>query len=80
MLHAICLRPFHAPCAPQFHAFQVKDRKPDTDLVGRLKALAAEVTRVTLEVGSQGGQALVTGVEGVWFEPVWNVCYLLPSP
>ena len=38
--------------------------------------MAAEVTRVTLEVGSQGklgGQAVVPDVEGVWFELVRNV-------
>jgi len=42
-----------------------------------LRALAAEVTRVTLQVGSQGmlgGQADVPDVEGVWFELVRNVC------
>ncbi|TFK95926.1 hypothetical protein BDV98DRAFT_598145 [Pterulicium gracile] len=45
-------------------------------MVIRLRALAAEVTRVTLEVGSQGklgGQANVPDVEGVWFELVRNV-------
>ncbi|KAJ3780748.1 histidine kinase [Lentinula aff. detonsa] len=45
-------------------------------MVVRLRALAAEVTRVTLEVGSQGklgGQATVPDVEGVWFELVRNV-------
>ncbi len=45
-------------------------------MVIRLRALAAEVTRVTLEVGSQGklgGQADVPDVEGVWFELVKNV-------
>ncbi|KAK1233995.1 histidine kinase osmosensor [Marasmius sp. AFHP31] len=45
-------------------------------MVVRLCALAAEVTRVTLEVGSQGklgGQANVPDVEGVWFELVRNV-------
>jgi len=45
-------------------------------MVVRLRALAAEVTRVTLEVGSQGklgGQADVPDVEGVWFELVRNV-------
>ncbi|KAG7450831.1 uncharacterized protein BT62DRAFT_928111 [Guyanagaster necrorhizus] len=45
-------------------------------MVIRLRALAAEVTRVTLEVGSQGklgGQATVEDVEGVWFELVKNV-------
>ena len=52
----------------------------------RLRALAAEVTRVTLEVGSQGklgGQAHVPDVEGVWFELVRNVsfssCFVLIS-
>ena len=47
-----------------------------TDCLVRLQALAAEVTRVTLEVGSQGklgGQAHVPDVEGVWFELVQNV-------
>ncbi|KAK0245346.1 two-component histidine kinase Le.nik1-like protein [Armillaria nabsnona] len=45
-------------------------------MVIRLRALAAEVTRVTLEVGSQGklgGQANVEDVEGVWFSLVKNV-------
>ncbi|KAL4263345.1 histidine kinase [Pleurotus pulmonarius] len=45
-------------------------------MVIRLRALAAEVTRVTLEVGSQGklgGQAHVPDVEGVWYELVRNV-------
>jgi osomolarity two-component system, sensor histidine kinase NIK1 len=45
-------------------------------MVIQLRALAAEVTRVTLEVGSQGklgGQADVPEVEGVWFELVRNV-------
>ena len=46
----------------------------------RLRALAAEVTRVTLEVGSQGklgGQAHVPDVEGVWFELVRNVGFIV---
>ncbi|KAL0948366.1 hypothetical protein HGRIS_010948 [Hohenbuehelia grisea] len=45
-------------------------------MVVRLRLLAAEVTRVTLEVGSKGklgGQASVPDVEGVWFELVTNV-------
>ncbi len=45
-------------------------------MVIRLRVLAAEVTRVTLEVGSQGklgGRADVSDVEGVWFELVKNV-------
>jgi osomolarity two-component system sensor histidine kinase NIK1 len=48
--------------------------------VYRLRALAAEVTRVTLEVGSQGklgGQAHVPDVEGVWLNLVRNVSFLL---
>jgi hypothetical protein len=46
----------------------------------RLRALAAEVTHVTLEVGRQGklgGQAHVPDVEGVWFELVCNVCLII---
>ena len=45
-------------------------------MVIRLRALAAEVTRVTLEVGSQGklgGSAMVEDVEGVWQELTHNV-------
>jgi osomolarity two-component system, sensor histidine kinase NIK1 len=45
-------------------------------MVVRLRLLAAEVTRVTMEVGSQGklgGQANVPDVEGVWWELVRNV-------
>ena len=45
-------------------------------MVLRLRTLAAEVTRVTLEVGSQGklgGQANVPDVEGVWLELTRNV-------
>jgi osomolarity two-component system, sensor histidine kinase NIK1 len=45
-------------------------------MVVRLRALAAEVTRVTSEVGSKGrlgGQANVPDVEGVWFQLVKNV-------
>ncbi|KAF8805788.1 hypothetical protein BYT27DRAFT_7103704, partial [Phlegmacium glaucopus] len=42
-----------------------------------LRALAADVTRVTLEVRSQGklgGQAHVSDVEGLWLNLVRNVC------
>ena len=42
----------------------------------RLRALTADVTRVTLEVGSQGklgGQAQVPDVGGVWLNLVQNV-------
>ncbi|KAJ7718141.1 hypothetical protein B0H16DRAFT_1387856 [Mycena metata] len=45
-------------------------------MVLQLRMLAVEVTRVTLEVGSQGklgGEATVPDVEGVWFELVTNV-------
>ncbi|KDQ51728.1 hypothetical protein JAAARDRAFT_139768 [Jaapia argillacea MUCL 33604] len=45
-------------------------------MVIRLRTLAAEVTRVTSEVGSQGklgGQAHVPDVEGVWLELTRNV-------
>ncbi|KAF8811787.1 hypothetical protein BYT27DRAFT_7252493 [Phlegmacium glaucopus] len=44
-------------------------------MVARLRALAAEVTRVTLELGSEaklGGQAHVPDVEGVWLNLVRN--------
>ena len=53
-------------------------------MVVRLRAQAAEVTRVTLEVGSQsklGGQAHVPDIEGVWFKLVRNVSYYdIPLP
>lgn len=45
-------------------------------MVLQLRTLASEVTRVTLEVGSQGklgGMAEVPGVEGVWRELTYNV-------
>ncbi|RPD58040.1 hypothetical protein L227DRAFT_469196, partial [Lentinus tigrinus ALCF2SS1-6] len=45
-------------------------------MVVRLRALTAEVTRVTMEVGSKGqlgGQAHVPDVEGVWQELMRNV-------
>ena len=48
-------------------------------MVVRLRALAAEVTRVTLEVGSKGqlgGLAHVADVEGVWLELTRNVSAL----
>ncbi|KAG8815169.1 hypothetical protein FRC17_000839, partial [Serendipita sp. 399] len=54
-------------------------------MVLRLRALAAEVTRVTLEVGSQGklgGSAVVADVEGVWADLTINVnrmCYNLTN-
>ena len=51
-------------------------------MVVRLRALAAEVTRVTMEVGSKGqlgGQAHVPDVEGVWLELTRNVSVPLPA-
>ncbi|KZT34623.1 HAMP TYPE histidine kinase, partial [Sistotremastrum suecicum HHB10207 ss-3] len=45
-------------------------------MVVRLRALAAEVTRVTEEVGSHGilgGEAIVPDVEGVWYQLTVNV-------
>ena len=51
-------------------------------MVVRLRALAAEVTRVTLEVGSEGklgGQAHVPDVEGVWLELTRNVSAVHPD-
>ncbi len=47
-------------------------------MVIRLRALAAEVTRVTLEVGTRGklgGQAVVPDVEGVWEQLTANVSF-----
>ncbi len=43
-----------------------------------LRALAAEVTRVTLEVGSQGKLGGQVHVEGVWLNLVRNVSFFLP--
>ncbi|CED82845.1 protein-histidine kinase [Phaffia rhodozyma] len=46
------------------------------NMVLQLRTLADEVSRVSLEVGSQGklgGQAVVEGVEGVWKELTQNV-------
>lgn len=48
-------------------------------MVVQLRALAAEVTRVTLEVGSKGvlgGQAHVPDVQGVWLDLTRNVGFL----
>ena len=47
-------------------------------MVIRLRTLAAEVTRVTMEVGSRGnlgGQVNVPNVEGVWQDLTRNVRY-----
>lgn len=45
-------------------------------MVRQLTTFATEVTRVALEVGTQGilgGQAVVEGVEGVWDDLTTNV-------
>jgi hypothetical protein len=45
-------------------------------MVRQLTVFANEVTRVALEVGTQGilgGQAVVPGVEGVWDDLTTNV-------
>jgi len=50
---------------------------PPSLCVQILRALTAKVTRITLQVGSQGmfrGQADVPNIEGVWFELVQNTC------
>jgi len=50
---------------------------PSSLCVQILHALTAEVTHITLQVGSQGmfrDQADVPDVEGVWFELVRNAC------
>ena len=48
-------------------------------MVQQLTNFAAEVTRVSLEVGTLGqlgGQAVVEGVEGTWADLTTNVSYL----
>ena len=50
-------------------------------MVDQLSAFASEVTRVALEVGTQGilgGQAKVEGVQGTWADLTWNVNVSLP--
>ena len=45
-------------------------------MIRQLTTFANEVTRVALEVGTQGilgGQAVVEGVEGVWADLTTNV-------
>ena len=53
-------------------------------MVDQLSAFASEVTRVALEVGTQGilgGQARVEGVQGTWADLTRNVnVRLFPSP
>ena len=52
-------------------------------MVIRLRTLAAEVTRVTMEVGSRGnlgGQVNVPNVEGVWQDLTRNVRYTCCTP
>jgi methyl-accepting chemotaxis protein len=46
------------------------------DMVSQLNIFASEVTRVALEVGTEGklgGQALVKGVQGTWKDLTENV-------
>jgi osomolarity two-component system sensor histidine kinase NIK1 len=52
-------------------------------MVRQLTTFATEVTRVALEVGTQGilgGQAVVEGVEGVWEDLTTNVNVRKPNP
>jgi hypothetical protein len=54
-------------------------------MVDQLSAFASEVTRVALEVGTQGilgGQARVEGVQGTWADLTRNVnvAILIPPP
>lgn len=49
----------------------------------QLRQFASEVTRVSLEVGTEGklgGVAVVEGVEGVWHELTVNVCRNRAAP
>ena len=63
------------------YSFALLDPRTHAHLASfRLRALAAEVTRVTLEVGSQGklgGQAHVPDVEGCGSS--WSAMYVYPS-
>jgi hypothetical protein len=50
-------------------------------MVDQLSAFASEVTRVALEVGTQGilgGQARVEGVQGTWADLTRNVNVRVP--
>lgn len=50
-------------------------------MVDQLSAFASEVTRVALEVGTQGilgGQAKVEGVQGTWADLTRNVNVSIP--
>lgn len=52
------------------------DEQTVNSMVRQLTVFANEVTRVALEVGTQGilgGQAVVPGVEGVWDDLTTNV-------
>lgn len=52
------------------------NRQTVNRMVRQLTTFATEVTRVALEVGTQGilgGQAVVEGVEGVWDDLTTNV-------
>ena len=51
-------------------------------MVDQLSAFASEVTRVALEVGTQGilgGQAKVEGVQGTWADLTRNVNVRYPD-
>jgi hypothetical protein len=51
-------------------------------MVDQLSAFASEVTRVALEVGTQGilgGQAKVEGVQGTWADLTRNVNVGFPT-
>lgn len=49
-------------------------------VVNQLRTLTEEITRVTLEVGSEGklgGQAVVPNAEGAWEQLTMNVSYFI---
>jgi hypothetical protein len=53
-----------------------KNLQTVNSMVAQLTTFAGEVTRVALEVGTQGilgGQAVVEGVEGTWADLTTNV-------
>ena len=58
-------------------------KKTVNSMVSRLLVLANEVTRVSLEVGTEGilgGQAVVPGVEGMWKVLTDNVNLMVRGP
>ena len=59
------------PSPPELYSYQTVN-----SMIRQLTVFANEVTRVALEVGTQGilgGQAVVEGVEGVWADLTTNV-------